>query len=163
MQVSMIRFLYEYNDWANDLMIHALEKLQEEVHSRPAGSTASLRDRFAHIAGAEWIWLQRWKGDPPSSAPDWSQTGNIRDLAVKLQEVRDERNRILDSLSDSELDRRQEFRNLKGDTKWNVRIGEMLTHVANHSTYHRGQIASMARQMGFAPPSTDLIFFAAKE
>ena len=47
-----------------------------------------------------------------------------------------------------------------GDTRgtaWEERLGRMLRHVVNHSSYHRGQVVTMLRQLGAVPPSTDLI------
>ena len=45
-------------------------------------------------------------------------------------------------------------------TRWSYRLEEMLRHVVNHSSYHRGQVASLLRQHGLTPPPTDyLVFF----
>jgi len=164
MNIETIRFMYDYNAWANDTIIHALEQLTEEdLNAKLPGASASLRDRFAHIAGAEWIWLERWKGQPPNAIPEWSKNGDLKQLAGRLLETRQERDQMIATLTNVDLERRHVYHNLKGDVHWDVRIGEMLLHVVNHSSYHRGQVASAARQMGFAPPSTDLLFFAAKK
>jgi uncharacterized damage-inducible protein DinB len=51
-----------------------------------------------------------------------------------------------------------EYKNLKGDA-FAKPVWEILLHVVNHGTYHRGQIAAMLRQLGHVPPSTDFIYF----
>ena len=48
--------------------------------------------------------------------------------------------------------------NVKGET-WTYRLEEMLVHLVNHSTYHRGQVATMLRQLGKTPEPTDYLLF----
>jgi uncharacterized damage-inducible protein DinB len=61
-------------------------------------------------------------------------------------------------LSDTDLDRVVDYKSLKGDPFKNT-VREIVMHVVNHATIHRGQVMGMLRQMGVAPPPTDLIFF----
>ena len=44
-------------------------------------------------------------------------------------------------------------------TSWTYSVRQVLLHVVNHSTYHRGQVASMLRQLGTVPPATDLLIY----
>lgn len=64
----------------------------------------------------------------------------------------------MDGLSDERLDEVVAYRTVAGVPQESA-IWEMLRHVVNHGTYHRGQLATMLRQLGVAPPSTDLILF----
>ncbi|HEV8613427.1 MAG TPA: DinB family protein, partial [Gemmatimonadales bacterium] len=65
-----IRELFNYNYWARDRQLEACAPLTPEQFARPMGSSfSSVRDTLAHLMGAEWIWLQRWQGDPKHSLP----------------------------------------------------------------------------------------------
>src|SRR5471030_2001751 len=66
MNIGDIQTLYAYNRWANQRLFSALEKLSDNQFSAPIQSSfPSIRETVFHILGAEWIWLQRWKGKSP--------------------------------------------------------------------------------------------------
>jgi uncharacterized damage-inducible protein DinB len=64
----------------------------------------------------------------------------------------------LESLTDELLIRRVSYENLEG-VRWEYSLAEMMQHLANHSSYHRGQIAVLLRQLGQTPPATDFLVF----
>ncbi len=66
--------------------------------------------------------------------------------------------RLLDTLSQGDLERRVAYRNSKGE-EFRTPIGEILLHVLLHGSYHRGQIALRMRDVGEEPVNTDLITF----
>ncbi len=159
MNVTEIRGLYDYTDWANDRMIAAIRGLSDEQYTREITSSfPSVRATLGHIAGAEWIWLQRWKGTSPAAQPEWAVDAPVDLLANELRKVASERQTFLRSIDDEALMQPLGYRNLKGDTFTN-RLIDILSHVANHSTHHRGQLTTMLRQAGAVPPVTDLIVF----
>ncbi len=161
MDLTTVRTFYRYSDWANERMLSAIQQLTpEQITHEFSGSFRSIRDTFAHIVVAEWLWLQRWKGDMPTALPDWAPTADIARLADQMQRTARERSERLARLSAAELEQPFRARNLKGDVTWELPLGMMLLHVANHSTYHRGQVASLIRQAGGAPTPTDLLIFA---
>jgi uncharacterized damage-inducible protein DinB len=106
----------------------------------------------------EWVWLRRWKGESPSALPEWATAPNPRILRQKLSEIEAERSAFLTSLGEQDMQRTVTYRNLKGE-EWRYLLGDLLLHLANHSTYHRGQIATMLRQVGAKPLPTDLLVF----
>jgi uncharacterized damage-inducible protein DinB len=159
MRVADVLPLYAYNEWANARIFSAAAELDPEVFTAPRGSSfSSICDTVAHIAASEWVWLRRWRGESPSAQPEWSSLQDAAALAGKLREVEVDRAAFLRELSDDDLARPLAYRNLKGDA-FSEPLVEQLLHVVNHSTYHRGQVATLSRQAGFAPPATDLIVF----
>lgn len=159
MTLHDIRRLYEYTEWANARILEAIRSLtgaQYEQHI--VSSYSSIRDTLAHMAGAEWIWLQRWKGTNPTSQPEWAPQAALDTLARNWNAVAEDRRRYLDSLDEEALQRPLSYRNLKGEPFTN-RLADVLLHVANHATYHRGQVVTMIRQVGATPPATDLIVY----
>jgi uncharacterized damage-inducible protein DinB len=150
MRLDEIRDLFTYTEWANQLVIDAIEALSPEQYD-------GLRDTLAHIIFAEWIWLRRWKGESPTSAPVWAESGpTLSALVDHLRGVEAERRHHVDSLSDASLEEEVAYRSLKGDP-FSTRLGHQMQHVVNHSTYHRGQLVMKIRQFGIQPPTTDLI------
>lgn len=160
MNVEDVRTLYSYTEWANARIIETLRGMSGEQFTRTIESSfPSLRDTLAHIVMAEWIWLRRWKGESPDAVPAWTEAGPSLDTIVDhLRAIEAERRELLDSLRDEDLRRDIAYRSIKGDP-FTTRLDHQLAHVANHSTYHRGQITTMMRQVGVTPPSTDMILY----
>ena len=160
MKIDDIRDLFSYTEWANARIIDAARGLSEEQLTREIESSfRSIRDTLAHVAMAEWIWLRRWKGESPTAAPAWSANGaSLETIVENLHAVEDERRELLDSITDEDLLRELPYRSIKGDP-FETRLDHQMAHVANHSTYHRGQLTTMLRQVGVTPPTTDLIVF----
>lgn len=159
MQVSDIRSLFAYNEWANARIFSAAALLDPGVFSEPRGSSfASIRDTVSHIATSEWVWLRRWRGESPAGPPDWGALRDVAALTAKLREVELDRAAFLNTLTDADLRTPLAYRNLKGEN-FQEPLEYQLAHVVNHSSYHRGQVATLARQAGFPMPATDLIVF----
>ncbi len=152
-----LRELYEYNRWANERVLDAAAGLSAEAYARDLGSSfPSVRDTLVHVFAAEWVWLSRWQGTSPAGLPaDW-ELSTVEALRTRWAEVERERAALLAGLGDAELDRTVAYRNTKGEP-FTSSLGQMLRHVVNHSTYHRGQVTTMLRQLGAEPVGTDLI------
>jgi uncharacterized damage-inducible protein DinB len=109
---------------------------------------------MGHIIAAECLWLDRIQ-QKPQSLPVWPEF----DLERCERQAADQARRWREYLSqmyESELSRAVSYKNSKGEP-WSSTVGDILTHVATHSAYHRGQIASHMREKGQAPPYTDYI------
>ncbi len=159
MQIAEIRSLFAYNEWANARILSAMAELDAEQFTMPRGSSfSSIRDTVAHIVMSEWVWLRRWRGESPKAMPEWGALAEAAGLARTLGEVEADRGAFLAQLTDADLPKELAYKNLKGE-EWRQPLVDQLVHVVNHSTYHRGQIATLARQAGFAAPPTDLIVF----
>lgn len=159
MRIAEVQSLYAYNEWANARIFSAAAALDPEVLATPRGSSfSSIRDTLAHIATSEWIWLRRWRGENPTAPPDWGSLPDAPELTAKLREVESDRTAFLNALTDADLSTPLAYRNLKGED-FREPLEDQLAHVVNHSTYHRGQIATLFRQAGATAPSTDLIVF----
>ncbi|MGI8618095.1 MAG: DinB family protein [Gemmatimonadaceae bacterium] len=159
MRVADIRTLYSYNEWANARIFAAAAELDQQTFAEPRGSSfSSIRDTIAHIAASEWVWLRRWRGESPQSVPEWEALREAAALARKLAEIEADRAAFLLGLTDEGLARPLAYRNLKRE-EFRQPLVDQLLHVVNHSTYHRGQVATLSRQAGFPAPATDLIVF----
>ena len=116
---------------------------------------AAVRE-YAHILGAEEVWLARLEGRTARSAvwPDAS-----RDDVLQLRQmVADAYRAYVARLTNGDLERLVSYRNSAGLTFSNS-IGDILLHVMLHGQYHRGKVNLLLRQSGLAPVPTDYIAF----
>jgi uncharacterized damage-inducible protein DinB len=159
MTTGEVRELFAYDAWANGRAFDAVSALPEEQQGHSiASSFPSVAGTLAHIVGAEWVWLRRWQGESPSGYPDWVATPMLADLRARLTAVEQERDAFVAGLSEADLGRVVSYRTLSGQA-FEDPLNNLMRHVVNHSTYHRGQVATQLRQLGLKPPSTDLIVF----
>ena len=164
MNLQDIRQLFDYTEWANDLAMEAADELPDEDLHRDVGiSHNSIFGTLLHMAGAEWIWLERWNGRSPAKAEAWSMwtPESCADLAMlndRWTDVVDQRAQFIASLDETRLAAELPFRLLSGDPN-SMRLVDQMQHVANHATMHRGQVVGMIRQLSIEPPSTDLLFY----
>lgn len=157
MRVEELRDLFAYNDWANGRIFESLATVTGEEWGREGGgSFASLRGTAAHLVGAEWLWLRRWKGEAPETLPDWLDEPAVASLREELDRVESEREGWLDDLRDDDLTSPCAYRFQSGE-RHVTPYGTLLRHLVNHSSYHRGQLVTLLRQVGRTPPNTDLL------
>ncbi len=164
MTISEIRDLFLYTEWANGHVLDAVEALPAEELVRDVHiSHKSILGTLLHIAGADWVWMERWLGNSPVGPDAWA--GWTPADAVSVQHVRDkwkpilhQRYKYLYKLSDADLLRVVDYKRFNGEP-YSLPLVQLMQHVVNHATLHRGQVVGMIRQLGVAPPQTDLLFF----
>ena len=168
MDLTDVKNLFNYTEWANDLAMEAAIKLSDEDLRREVGiSHKSIYGTLLHMAGAEWIWLERWHGRSPAKSQAWAQwtTDSCADLLTlkeRWRNVVDVRSTYLTELDESRLISDLPFKLLSGDAS-SMPLVNQMQHVVNHATLHRGQVVGMIRQLGIDPPSTDLLFYLRRE
>jgi uncharacterized damage-inducible protein DinB len=168
MNRSDLKHLFDYTEWANGLALSAAADLSAENLRRDFNiSHGSIFGTLLHMAGAEWIWLERWHGRSPAKTEAWSlwTTDTCADLATlneRWRDIIDKRARFLAEVDDAVLAAEMPFNLLSGDPS-SLPLVDQMHHVANHATLHRGQVVGMIRQLGLAPPSTDLLFYLRRE
>lgn len=159
MDVNDFRLLYEYNAWANRRTLDSCAGLAPEQFTRDLHSSfPSVRDTLTHIYGAEWLWFERWHGRIPSALPSASEFADFASLQSRWTELETDLHAFIFSLTSTDLERLIKYKNTQG-VPFEGPLWPMLQHVVNHSSYHRGQIATLLRQLGAKPVATDLIAF----
>jgi uncharacterized damage-inducible protein DinB len=154
-----MRALFDYNAWANHRAMEAARRLTAEQFVRPMGSSfGSVRDTLGHIFGAEWLWLERFQGRSPASLPDTTQFKDAASLRERWEEHEPRLLGFVRGLTQSDLDRVMEYKTLKFGVYSNP-LWQSMQHLANHGTYHRGQVTTLLRQLGAQPILTDLMHF----
>ena len=138
---------YQYNAWANRRIIRCLE--QQNVIDEKILSV------FGHLMAANFIWLNRIKDQPKSKYELWGKY----DL-VELKRMVGEADELWMSFikENESFDRQMKYHNYVGDYFEN-NVQQIMIHLVNHGTYHRGQVAMLLRQQGFEPVNTDFITY----
>ena len=147
-----------YNLWANERMGHLLMAHDDTVlNAEKKSSFPSIAKTILHIWDAETIWLTRLKGGSLSDWPSKSFSGNKAD---RLKGLINRSAELLQYIKEKGEAFQQEiivYKNMKGDPYQNT-VEEILFHLVNHGTYHRGQIITLLRDSGVTQlVSTDLI------
>jgi uncharacterized damage-inducible protein DinB len=151
--------LYDFNAWANHRTIDAVAALTPEQFTKPMGSSfSSVRDTLAHICGGEWVWLERFQGRSPSAMPDNSRFADLDSLREHWAPIGSQLVKFVRGLTQEDLNGVLEYKTMKFGV-YKSPLWQSLQHVANHGTYHRGQITTMLRQHGAQPIPTDIMHF----
>ena len=159
MNVKDIRRLFDYTDYANRLALDAAEKLTEEQRRYDFKiSHGSIHGTLTHMAGAEWVWLERWGGVSPTELWTDDKFADLQAIRNRWNEIEENRRKYLAGVNNEDILRDLSFRRLNGD-QYTMPLGEQMQHVVNHATLHRGQVVGMIRQLGITPPATDLLFY----
>ncbi|HEY3204959.1 MAG TPA: DinB family protein [Thermoanaerobaculia bacterium] len=151
--------LFAYNRWGNAQTLESVSGLTPDEYIRPiGGSFGSVQGTLAHLYGADWVWLERWHGRSPRALPPSQEVPTLDALKQKWAEVEKGRTAHLERLTAERMAESLTYVNFKGET-WTYPMAEVLVHVANHGTYHRGQVATLLRQLGKVPIATDYLLF----
>lgn len=144
------RDLIQYNDWANMRVLITLE--QSDFKNE------RLLQLFSHLISAQIIWLNRIKDIPTSPFPLWEQY-KLRELRTMTEESTTNWLNYMDHHKFETFEEMIFYKN-SSEKKFENTIREVITHVVNHSTYHRAQIATLLKEEGIEPPVTDYIVYA---
>lgn len=152
--------LFAYTAWANAAVFDAADAVGPDAWTRDlGGSFPSLQAVLAHTAGAERVWLDRWAGRPPTTFPAWTADPTPAGLRAASDAIEHERDAFLRTLTNADLAAPRPYTLFSGESS-SEPLRDQIQHLANHSTYHRGQAAATLRQLGIVPPSTDFIRWA---
>jgi uncharacterized damage-inducible protein DinB len=156
---EQLRFLFQYNLWADRRTLDACAALTNEQFTRDLGSSfGSVRDTVVHLYGAEWLWNERLQGRLPSGLPPTSAYADLSALRAKLEEMDRYYIDFVSNLTPQDLGRIIRYTNLAGEQRADP-AWQILHQLTNHATYHRGQVVTLLRQLGAKAVSTDLIRF----
>jgi uncharacterized damage-inducible protein DinB len=156
MSLELIHGLYDYHRWANRRLFEiALERGEGAVERDmgPQWSFPSVRKMFAHIYGADAIWLGRWKSAPLPSFPGGDLSMAALRTAWDAFEV--QQRAYLDALSDADLRRELDYKNQQGVPQ-RAPMWKLLQHVPNHATHHRSEINTMLTLISGSPADTGI-------
>jgi uncharacterized damage-inducible protein DinB len=151
MKLQDLRTMLDYHYWARDRLLDALEPLTPDQLNRDLGSSfKSIRETIVHTYAAEWAWHSRWQGNSPTALLPSDQFPDVAALRRAWSQHEAEMREFLDRMGEDGVSRVFEYKLLNGQAGASP-LWQMLQHVVNHASYHRGQVTTMLRQLGATP------------
>ena len=147
-----------YNTWANTRITEAFSTLSEEKMNQPVETSfPSARLTFQHIWNAELIWLNRLQGVSLSTFPEHPAGQTSSELFEGLLRMSADFMNFIENQPEEFFQKEFHFKTITSG-EYSQRAFEMIHHCLNHSTYHRGQLVTIGRQLGLTKvPATDMI------
>lgn len=155
MKITLLK-LAKYNQWANKVLVSHVKTQTPDLLEKKIGSSFdTIKKTFLHIADAEYIWYGRLTSTAADKIPGKMGVG-IEVVAMEDKKIID----FIESKDDAYFGQSTNYKTIKGDSFTNNNFA-ILTHLFNHSTFHRGQIVTMIRNSGFTGhiESTDFISY----
>lgn len=155
-----LRTLLDYHYWARDRLLDALDLIAPEQYTRDLGSSfKSIRDTVAHTYSAEWAWHSRWVGQSPTGPLPFDQFPDVASVRTAWTALEPKVRAYVEEAGDIGMTRVIDYKLINGQPG-STPLWQMVQHVVNHASYHRGQVTTMLRQIGAAPAkSMDMIAF----
>jgi uncharacterized damage-inducible protein DinB len=137
----------------------AASTLPPEELTRDFGTADhSVFGTLVHIYAADRVWLGRIRGNPPARFIDPDKDMHLDVVQVAWPRLLQEWRSWSDELTEESLGARLQYQDLKGNAHETPTL-QIILHVVNHATHHRGQVAGFLRAMGHTPPALDLIAY----
>ena len=140
--------LFEYDKWANQTLLNMFDK-QFPVNPR-------IYELFSHLLSAQRIWLDRCEGLPQSVERFQDRLPN--EIEEDMLNYNLAWRNFIDQLLVDDFERMVTYTTSAGDT-FSDKLTDIIAHVINHGTHHRGNIIVLMKEEGFIPPALDYIFF----
>jgi uncharacterized damage-inducible protein DinB len=157
--MQVIRHLAEYNAWANERLYAACGELTPEERKRAVGASfASIHGTLNHLLLADRVWLGRFRGVPYPVADLWEEVcPEFEDLRRERVSTDQDLKLWAAGVDDASMAEPLTFTTITKARELTMPLGHAALHLFNHHAYHRGQVASLIRQLGHKPPETDLL------
>jgi uncharacterized damage-inducible protein DinB len=148
-----------YHRWATDRVLQETTPLPaEQLVKDLKGSFHSIHETLAHLFQADSIWLDRLEGRPTGGLADYPAPGCTYELRDAWLAVLDKMIAWAAGLNEADWSRETSYKTLAG-VAYKTPFWQIVLHIVNHGSHHRGQISSMLRQLGIKPVNLDLVAF----
>ena len=160
----MLLQLSAYNLWANHLLFDTISRLPEEMqHTEVTASFPTLHQTLLHLWDAESIWWQRLNLQERITQPAEGFDGTLQEATRQILLLNRQWHTWIHGATELQLQHVFLYANSKRE-QFKQPTFQMLLHVFNHGTYHRGQLVTGMRQLGIEKiPATDFIVWSRKK
>jgi len=155
---EVLRSHIDYTAWASGLLVEAAGGLTQEELTRDFGTAdKSVVGTLVHVFAADRLWLARLKGEPANTfltKADYHLSVLQNDWPALYRRWKEWAGGLTDEAAQAELS----YTDMRGNP-WRQPLGQLVLHVVNHGTHHRGQVSGFLRTMGHVPPKLDMVFY----
>ena len=156
---SLLLNYLRYNHWANQKICRYLSAIEEPQDPAKENVYLTIKNIVLHIADGEQTWLSRLNGDNIPHMHNLDIDGSFSSICGLILKNSAEFIAFVEAKDDAFLKNSTEYINLKGKT-FTQNNAEIILHCMNHSTFHRGQVINMLRNVGYTDQSaSDFIMF----
>ncbi len=149
--------VYDYVYWANRRYFAVAEGMtDEQLHQMQGHSWGDVHAMLVHMMSSEWVWLQRWQGTSPKAHLNRDDFPTLATVRERWDQVEAEMRAFINRQTEDSLQAKITYSNFRGET-FHVPLYQLLMHVANHDTHHRGELAGMFALMNVAHPEDEAI------
>jgi uncharacterized damage-inducible protein DinB len=151
--------LYDYNYWANEKILAQADKVSDaDFIADRKFSWGSLRGTLVHILFAEQLWLARWQGAAKPDGVRAEDFPNNSMLRARWIAEEQKMRAFLATQDSASLEHTVHYKRMSGAPK-SFPLWQLMMHVVNHGTQHRGEAAIMLTELGFSPGNIDFNYF----
>lgn len=159
MTLQDIAFQFDYIYWSRDRVLNILDTIDPADFTRDLHSShKSIHETLVHMFGSEKLWMTRWKGESPTGREKPEDYPTVQAVRQRWSEVEAGIREHLASMHAEDAAKLVQYKTLEGAPvayPW----WQTAFQVTNHSSYHRGQVITMLRQLGVAATGTDIIMY----
>ncbi|HEV3121245.1 MAG TPA: DinB family protein [Isosphaeraceae bacterium] len=151
LSVEQATELFDYLRWADRMMLAAASGLSAEEYYKARGvSLGSIHNLMVHLMAAERLWLERWRGSSPRRVENQDDHPTREALEARWPQVHAELLEFVGRQNAESLAKPVAFKSTTGEAS-TIPLGQLMIHVVDHGSYHRGQLNSMIKQAGGQP------------
>jgi uncharacterized damage-inducible protein DinB len=148
-----------YLAWATAEMLKGVKQLPREEYERDRqGSHGGIKGTLHHMFRADTLWFSRVSGEPFGNIKDVEVPNSLEELEREWLVLLERWQKWFRQLEANQLGIHVRYSNSQG-APCSTPLWQIVLHLVNHATHHRGQVIGMMRQAGVKPPITDLIVF----
>ncbi|HLK31687.1 MAG TPA: DinB family protein [Terriglobales bacterium] len=153
-----LRMHLDYTAWASNRLLDSVTRLTPEELTRDfKTSDRNVLETLAHVFAADRVWLARVNGETRATFIG-PEDKHLEVLTKDWPALHQRWRQWAVPLTDQDAMAVIPYRDLKGNA-WEQPLWQILLHVVNHGTHHRGQVSGFLRAMGHVPPPLDLIAY----
>jgi uncharacterized damage-inducible protein DinB len=155
---EVVRSHIGYSAWASGLLVDATGGLTHEELTRDFETAdKSVLGTLVHVFGADRLWFARLKGEPANrflTDVDYQLSVLQNDWPALYGQWKEWAAGLTDEAAGADVT----YHDMAGKS-WREPLGQLVLHVVNHGTHHRGQVSGFLRTMGYVPPKLDLVYY----
>ena len=163
MNAEYFRTMIDYQYWARDRLLAAVEQLNPSDYLAPRPMDyGSIHGTLVHTYAADVIWHSRWNGVSPDRLLTPEDVPDLKSLVERWRQIEPQIREFVGGLTDEDVRMRVvDYRSTEGDQLRRL-LWQTLAHLVNHGTNHRSEVAAAATQLGHSPGDLDLVVYFAR-